>query len=50
MSPPTDRCPFCGGAGVIRCANVYRSHRGKPFVTWELAAVVPCGCRYREAS
>ncbi|WP_156765697.1 hypothetical protein [Mycobacterium sp. 1245499.0] len=47
MSGP---CRLCGGKGVIRCADVYRSHRGVSRPIWELSTVVACGCRYKEAA
>ncbi len=47
MNPP---CRMCGGRGVIRIADVYRSHRGTARPIWELSTVIACGCRYKEAA
>jgi hypothetical protein len=43
-------CRVCGGSGVIRCADVYKHPGGQSRPIWELAAVVACGCKYREES
>jgi hypothetical protein len=43
-------CRLCGGAGVIRVADVYTSHgpRRESLVLWDLSQTILCGCRYKE--
>lgn len=44
-------CRYCGGTGLVKCADVYRDQRtGKASAIWELARTVVCRCRYKEAA